>query len=333
MRTTFVRWAYPLWWLSVSVVLLAAATPMQQTLLNLCPPAVCLGTGSNLPVQIFVDGKPRLELTTAGVLEARNSTTIGSSLLSGVAVAWATITGTPTTLAGYGITDAPALSEPFVTKIASSSLTNEFALGSLGNGLLLNTTTTGVPTVYAGGSCTAQFPRSIDASGALTCASVSLTADVTGTLPFANGGDRTTIVVKSNDESVTSSTVLQADNHLVFTVGASEVWIVSYMLFYDGATGGDIKFNLTVPASGSYIVGGHGINTDLSTISVSATSSSGADIIMGAVGSGTGIMGRMDARVGGGTGGTVTLTWAQNASDGTATRIFAQSYLVAQRVN
>lgn len=41
---------------------------------------------------------------------------------------------------------------------------------------------------YAGTSCTNQFPRALSASGAATCASVSLTADVSGTLPAGNGG-------------------------------------------------------------------------------------------------------------------------------------------------
>lgn len=41
---------------------------------------------------------------------------------------------------------------------------------------------------YGGTSCTNQFPRSLNASGAATCATVSLTADVTGITPTANGG-------------------------------------------------------------------------------------------------------------------------------------------------
>lgn len=44
------------------------------------------------------------------------------------------------------------------------------------------------PTAYAGTSCTNQFPRSLSAAGVATCASVSLTADITGTLGVANGG-------------------------------------------------------------------------------------------------------------------------------------------------
>src|SRR5262249_1501259 len=52
---------------------------------------------------------------------------------------------------------------------------------ALGNG-------TSAFSAYGGTSCTNQFPRSLSASGAATCASVSLTADITGTLGAANGG-------------------------------------------------------------------------------------------------------------------------------------------------
>lgn len=41
---------------------------------------------------------------------------------------------------------------------------------------------------YAGTSCTNQFPRSLNASGSATCASVSLASDVTNTLPVGSGG-------------------------------------------------------------------------------------------------------------------------------------------------
>lgn len=74
----------------------------------------------------------------------------------------------------------------YITQTANGSLSAEQAMGSLGTGLVKNTTTTGVQSIYAGTSCTNQFPRSLDASGAATCASVALGADVSGDLPFSN---------------------------------------------------------------------------------------------------------------------------------------------------
>lgn len=49
-------------------------------------------------------------------------------------------------------------------------------------GLVLGTGTSAM-TPYTGTSCTNQFPRSLSAAGAATCASVSLVNDVTGNLP------------------------------------------------------------------------------------------------------------------------------------------------------
>lgn len=89
--------------------------------------------------------------------------------------------------AGSGSTGAPADATYWV-RTANVTLTNETVMGSLGTGAVLNTTTTGVPTIYAGAACTNQFPRSLSASLAPTCASVSMSADVTGTLGVANGG-------------------------------------------------------------------------------------------------------------------------------------------------
>ena len=126
-------------------------------------------------------------------------------------VAYSQVSGTPTIP-----TDISGAS--YLTKVAEASLSNEFALGTLATGLLKNTTTTGVPTIavagtdyapatsgsavllgngaggfsaYAGTSCTNQFPRSLSTAGAATCASVSLSADVTGNLPVTNLGSGT----------------------------------------------------------------------------------------------------------------------------------------------
>jgi hypothetical protein len=76
----------------------------------------------------------------------------------------------------------------YVVRTANATLTAEHDLGALTTGLLLNTVAAseGTLTAYGGTSCTNQFPRSLSASGAATCASVSLSADVTGNLPVAN---------------------------------------------------------------------------------------------------------------------------------------------------
>mgnify|MGYP001589202563 CR=1 FL=1 len=71
---------------------------------------------------------------------------------------------------------------------ANGTLSAERNLGALTTGLVLNTVSAGVgvPSAYGGTSCTNQFPRSFNASGAATCASVALGADVSGNLGVSN---------------------------------------------------------------------------------------------------------------------------------------------------
>lgn len=73
----------------------------------------------------------------------------------------------------------------YKTQTPDASLSAEEAWSLLGSGLVLNTTGTGAASIYAGTSCTNQFPRSLSASGAATCASVDLTNDTSSVLPLA----------------------------------------------------------------------------------------------------------------------------------------------------
>lgn len=117
--------------------------------------------------------------------QARGVTCQGSAVACWVDGGWWFLDVSATSDGGG--TGAPT-NASYITEVAESGLSNEFAMASLGTGLVKNTTTTGVPSIYAGTSCSNQFPRSLSSSGAATCASVSLTADVTGTLPEGNGG-------------------------------------------------------------------------------------------------------------------------------------------------
>lgn len=86
----------------------------------------------------------------------------------------------------------------YIVQTADATLSAEQAMGALGTGLVINTTTTGIQSIYAGATCTNQFVRVLSASGAATCASIAnaditnttidLTTKVTGTLPVGNGG-------------------------------------------------------------------------------------------------------------------------------------------------
>lgn len=71
--------------------------------------------------------------------------------------------------AGTGAPTTPT----YITATADATLVNEIALGALTTGLLINTTTTGVPTIYAGATCTNQVIRVLSASGAATCSTIT----------------------------------------------------------------------------------------------------------------------------------------------------------------
>lgn len=84
-------------------------------------------------------------------------------------------TGAFVRLVGAG-GNAPA-NATYIVQSAHADLSAEQSLGALTTGLLLNTVSgsTGTLSAYAGTSCTNQFPRSLNASGAATCASVANT--------------------------------------------------------------------------------------------------------------------------------------------------------------
>lgn len=79
-------------------------------------------------------------------------------------------------------------SASYWTRVAESGLSNETAMGALASGIVINATTTGVPTIYAGADCTDQFVRGLTPSGVLSCEKVVLNDDTSGTLAVANGG-------------------------------------------------------------------------------------------------------------------------------------------------
>lgn len=90
------------------------------------------------------------------------SFTNGSVVDSGGGVASVTISGTGAP------TDAT-----YITQTTNGTLTNEQALGDLSSGLLVNTATTGVLSIYGGASCTNQVVRVLSSTGAATCATIT----------------------------------------------------------------------------------------------------------------------------------------------------------------
>jgi hypothetical protein len=70
-------------------------------------------------------------------------------------------------------TGAPTTASYWV-RVQETPLSAETIMAGLATGLILNTNATGVPTIYPGGTCTNQFLRALNPSGAFTCAAVAL---------------------------------------------------------------------------------------------------------------------------------------------------------------
>lgn len=163
--------------------------------------------------------------------------------------------------------------------------------------------------------------------GPLTNATSTIAAGtVTDIRVLIVGGKSNDLFVrKTADESVTSSTVLQNDNHLVVALAANSTYLIELGLFHVADTAGDTKIDLACPAGVTTLFGDQEENAtavDLSTTSKVLSDS-------------TGIV-RLSQLWGivrtAGTAGNMQLRFAQNTSSATATTMKADSYMTAKKV-
>lgn len=125
---------------------------------------------------------------------------------------------------------------------------------------------------------------------------------------------------KTADETVTSSTTLQDDDHLTFPIAANEEWIAEFILINigDSLSTTGLKTAITVPAGAtmdatSNFQGGTG-----DAQGVRGTTSGAALTAYTPAGSNLGNVRVYVWVLNGATAGNVTLQWAQNASSATA---------------
>ena len=139
-------------------------------------------------------------------------------------------------------------------------------------------------------------------------------------------------VRKTADETVTSSTTLQSDDHLFFAVAASEIWVFDFTLFIVSAAAPDIRIALDVPAGATlkWAIIHEMDNNEVATLSV-VTTGDDTSRIYGATASETMIVVR-GIIVNGGTAGNVQLRWAQGTSDATGTTVKENSFLMAHKL-
>lgn len=153
--------------------------------------------------------------------------------------------------------------------------------------------------------------------------------------PF-DSGTSPVLVVKTADESVTSSTTLQNDDQLKYPLLANLTYVFNLLAFYEGSTTGDIKFAFTVPTGATLEWASLRAGGSLASASFGTTTEdvlgSGTVAFGGANGAGTRLP--FQARgivVMGSTAGDLQFQWAQTTSDAVATTVFARSFLQVQR--
>ena len=144
------------------------------------------------------------------------------------------------------------------------------------------------------------------------------------------------IVRKPSDETISSNAVLQDDNDLLMSVGASEVWQFSFNIIYSSNVTADLKFAFTQPAAGKISGSGVAFGPTLATIMTNINGDTGsptANNILGGAAVATPIFHTFNGIwTGGGTAGTLRLQWAQNASDAGNTTVHANSTLWAVKL-
>ena len=139
---------------------------------------------------------------------------------------------------------------------------------------------------------------------------------------------------KTADESVTSNATPQNDDHLFFTIGASEVWAVECVLFWtdNNISASALRVGWSVPAActGTYTFSYKGNvatamvpsdPTGLGTNQIAdrAQTADQTALIWATIVNST-------------TPGTVNLQWAQSSSSGTATTVKANSTMFGYRI-
>jgi hypothetical protein len=160
--------------------------------------------------------------------------------------AWSTIVSTPTTLSGYGITDAVSSSDSRLSDARTpvshvhGNITNAGAIG-VTTGQIVVTTTSGVLTTAATISAATQV------SGLAAVATSGSASDLgAGTLPFARipTGSTSTTVCIGNDSRLSDARTPTAHNQAWSTITSTPTTLVGYGIT-DAATSTHVHGNIT----------------------------------------------------------------------------------------
>ena len=135
-------------------------------------------------------------------------------------------------------------------------------------------------------------------------------------------------IIKSVDEPLTSSTTLQADNELTFTLSPNKKYVINGGIFATAATAQpDIKIAFTVGTGTTMDIAYFAQGGSNRTAELLETSGSESDRIAIPTGNGIAIIQTFGSVVTGTSTGTLALQWAQFSSNATATKVKQGSYM------
>jgi hypothetical protein len=137
---------------------------------------------------------------------------------------------------------------------------------------------------------------------------------------------------KTADESVTSSTTLQNDDHLVLAILANETWVIRFALYVTYASGDGIKIAITLPSGATMLLLGQMVTDSAETTIFQHTTTGGGAVVLQPGEATTESLVIVDVTVvNSSNAGNVQLQFAQNNSSGTATVIKQNSSFTAVR--
>jgi hypothetical protein len=168
-----------------------------------------------------------------------------------------------------------------------------------------------------------------------------MAAPLAGQLIRASNYPKVRVIKKAAAESVTSSTTLQNDDDFTISLEASKIYRVQLFLAIGGATAGDIKVAWAMTGGVVQYTGRHcrgpqvGSADNTATTVRVATSGQTTSVAYGTDGAinGSAHEDFLIETTTNGTAGTLTVQWAQNTSNATATTVGSASFMVIEEVD
>src|SRR5215217_1964046 len=324
---------------------------------------VALDTDTELPTSGIIanvtEGLPDWAMTASGALQALEAaigtagtggtttpTNPGDRLVCTSLGASAWLARAPVSVqTGTAYTFVAADAAQVVECSASATVTvtvppNSSVAFPVGTELRLTRTGTGPVTVAAGVGVTIQTPSTLTLRGQWSTVTLRQRAADSWIVAGDLAGSADDLFVRKPADTGRVSTVTLADDpHLTLTAAAGVTYEVSGFVIYDGDNAADLILGWTVPSGATLDWYAGGYQTGVGTGGVAATirqqyataASTGEPV--GATTTGSKVVSRPQGLlVVGGTGGAVTLRWAQSVSSATTTTVYAGSYLRLRKV-